>query len=340
MRSASASLAEAFSSPPDDCVLAALPPAHPALLADAQAGDRYVVMDCMGPGEALATVRAVADVPELELVDVAGVTQRIWLGAGGRSHLGRWYAVRAASHPVDELASLAAALQPDVWPRGLVAVPTRISGTAFFPGGSGLWRPTPERLLPSFPVGGVLVVGHDFGTCGQYAAAMRAGHEPVETNPTWRDLTESLNQADIPLSNCFFTNAYLGLRVADSPTGALPGGAAETLRDMSLQVLRKTIALQQPRLIVTLGRFVPPLLARLAPTDLAHWLSARSLRDIDAVGPLRRQVHFGEALTATVVALTHPSFRSANAHRRRSKSSRADQDVDRSLLAEAYGTTV
>lgn len=311
---------------PNPQALAALAPPDPTVLKDAAVGDRYVVMDLMGPGEALSVVQVVdALMVEVELGDVSGVIQRVWLSAdSGASHLGRWYALRRATHPVDELAVLASV---GAHPPGVAPVPTRIVGTAFFPGGSGLWRPRPERVLPPFPVGGVLVIGHDFGTVTQYEDALRSGSEPVERNRTWRGLTATLERAGLSFSDCFFTNAYLGLRTGPAPTGAFPGRSDAAFRAASLAVLLRTILMQQPRLIITLGAFVPALLATLSPAALAGWLPARSLREIDEAEPLQYDVPFGEALRTTVVALTHPSLGRANAHRRRY--------VEHELLARA-----
>lgn len=41
-------------------------------------------------------------------------------------------------------------------------MPERLGGTAFFPGGAGLWDARLGRALPPMPVGGVMVLGHDF----------------------------------------------------------------------------------------------------------------------------------------------------------------------------------
>jgi hypothetical protein len=326
------SFSEALAAPPPTAaVLAGLPTADPALLRDIRVGGRYIVMDGMGPGEAVGTVRSVVNEgAELELVDATGVIQSVWFGPSGESRLGRWWLAREATHPVDELAGVVLPATPHIVP-----VPTRIVGTAFFPGGSGLWRPAPTRQLPAFPVGGVLIVGHDFGTVGQYVTALRAGREPVRRNATWRGLTVRLDRAGIPLTSCFFTNAYLGLRETESPTGAFPGRADKDYWAACLAVLARTIVLQQPRLIVTLGRYVPALLARLATAGLTGWRGVQTFAEIDQAGPIQRDVRLGD-VAATVVALTHPSLGSANAHRRRYDGDvRPGETVDDVLLRGA-----
>lgn len=50
---------------------------------------------------------------------------------------------------------------PEGYPKGVIRVPAPIAGTAFFPGGHGLWRPDVLKPLPEFPLGGIMVLGHD-----------------------------------------------------------------------------------------------------------------------------------------------------------------------------------
>jgi len=40
---------------------------------------------------------------------------------------------------------------------------------------------------------------------------------------TWRNLYRLLAAAGVPESSCFFTNAYVGLKAGDDPTGHFPG---------------------------------------------------------------------------------------------------------------------
>ena len=69
-------------------------------------------------------------------------------------------------HPVHELCKLLPLLKP--YPAGMAPVLTRIEGTAFFPGGWGLWDTSPNVPLPPMPVGGIMVVGQDYHTVSGY----------------------------------------------------------------------------------------------------------------------------------------------------------------------------
>lgn len=108
------------------------------------------------------------------------------------------------------------------YPDGCLAVPSPIAWTAFFPGGFGLWNPSPSESLPPWPRGRVMVLGHDFHSEVGYREALLRGHEDP-SNPTWREPVKMLTAAQIPLTSCFFTNFYMGLRRGTATTGKFPG---------------------------------------------------------------------------------------------------------------------
>ncbi len=106
-------------------------------------------------------------------------------------------------HTMDELVPTALYKAAQVRP-----IPGRIQGMAFFPGGSGLDLRDPA--VAEFPVGGVMILGHNFDSEAGFQASFQRGHEVV-TKGTWGALLELLLQADIPSKQCFFTNAFMGL---------------------------------------------------------------------------------------------------------------------------------
>ena len=241
----------------------------------------------------------------------------VWLYDGASSKLGRWHVIREATHPVDWLVRQAERVAP--YPAGTTAVPARIPGTAFFPGGSGLVKSGPDAPLPRFPVGGVMVIGQDFDTVDGYRRSCAEGAERL-TSPTWRGLIELFGHAGVSVSDCFFTNAFAGLRVDGPPTGPFPGAVDTAFTDQCGRLLGAQIALQRPRLVITLGGKVPRMLATLAPAHLAAWQDVASVAELDARGAaLVGPVVFDTApeTSAVVVALTHPSFRHINVDARR-----------------------
>ena len=58
------------------------------------------------------------------------------------------------------------------FPKGVVDVPEPIRGTAFFPGGLGMWLEESSRP-ENFPTGQIMVVGQDFNTVGVYERARK-----------------------------------------------------------------------------------------------------------------------------------------------------------------------
>src|SRR5690242_9461147 len=123
-------------------------------------------------------------------------------------------------HPVENLFALLAQVEP--YPAGVVAPRGRISGTAFFPGGWGLWGTAADQDVPPMPIGGVMVLGHNFDSEVGFAYSLSHEGEKLK-GPTWRTLRRVLTQARIALEACFFTNAYMGLKAGSEPTGKFPG---------------------------------------------------------------------------------------------------------------------
>jgi uracil-DNA glycosylase len=202
------------------------------------------------------------------------------------------------------------------YPAGVKKVPELITGTAFFPGGRGLWNPQSAKRLPEFPVGGVMVLGHDFHSEAAYRKSLLAGTE-VNGNPTWRNLLPVLDEAGISREECFYTNAYMGLRKGVSTMGKFPGSKDRGFVDRCREFLNVQIQVQRPKLILTLGSWVPAFIAATS-NDLSHWGKAKSFALIDAESPMVLNAQFSEAgHTAHVIALTHPCLRNSNVGRRR-----------------------
>ena len=193
-------------------------------------------------------------------------------------------------------------------------MPHRLPGTAFFPGGMGLWQagdsPSP------MPLGGVMVLGHDFYSEAGYRRFLESRGESTR-GPTWRNLLELLHRVGVGPERCFFTNAYMGLRAGSQNTGRFPGARDGGFVERCRVFLGEQIRAQSPRLILTLGSHVPAVLAPLSE-DLAPWLKAASLKALDeAAYPLVPDARFPRGLRVTVAALVHPSIRWASVLRRR-----------------------
>lgn len=70
-----------------------------------------------------------------------------------------------------------------LYPAGVVPVPdVRIKGPAFFPGGSGLYLEGGDTATPrtsTFPIGCVMVVGHNFDSQNGFERSVLRGKEQL-----------------------------------------------------------------------------------------------------------------------------------------------------------------
>jgi hypothetical protein len=229
----------------------------------------------------------------------------------------------SSMHPIEALFASMPEVEP--YPTGVVRVPTRIPGIAFFPGGAGLWGVELGSAMPPMPIGGVMVLGHDFDSEEAFARSLANGTE-VSTisgadnrcGPTWRSLLALLSQVGLSREQCFFTNAFMGLRKGASSTGRFPGARDPGFVERCRGFLIRQLSAQRPALVLTLGAWVPAFAAPLSQ-QLAHWREIRSLAQLDAAGPVVHGVRFvgANVPTCSVVALTHPSLRGPNVGRRR-----------------------
>ncbi len=96
-----------------------------------------------------------------------------------------------------------------------------IPGTAFFPGGTGLWRGSaPFGPMPEFfPDSAIMFVGHNFDSLRGYHNSKDRGGEAQSV--FWRNLLAYLSHAGLGPEACFFSNALMGLKPG-SALGTMP----------------------------------------------------------------------------------------------------------------------
>jgi len=237
-------------------------------------------------------------------------------------------------HPVERLFAKMESVAP--YPAGVVEVPDRIRGTAFFPGGAGLWQTGMQ--LPPMPVGGLMVLGHNFDSLAGFKRSLAHAGENLR-GPTWRNLLQLLDEVGISPERCFFTNVYMGLIDGPSAVGRFPGASEAAFVERCLRFLGEQITVVQPALILTLGNEVIPLLARLTP-DLLPWREHPTLVALDAVDSgLLHPVHFSRAdHPVAVVALTHPAMRHLNVGRRTYRTFHG-HEAEKTLIRDALALT-
>ncbi|HEY7833997.1 MAG TPA: uracil-DNA glycosylase family protein, partial [Ktedonobacterales bacterium] len=157
---------------------------------------------------------------------------------------------------------------------------------------------------------------------------------------TWRNLLDLLARVRLAPERCFFTNAYIGLKLGSSATGAFPGARDPDFVRRCQALLAEEIRVMCPHVIATLGVYVPAFLASLAPTVLTRWSSARSLTALDKehTSVVPSVVFPGCPEPVTLVALTHPAYRRLNVQYRAYGDLRGDAAELRMLLDALHGT--
>jgi hypothetical protein len=220
----------------------------------------------------------------------------------------------------------------------MVAMEGFIAGRAFFPGGSGL-------VGQDFPSQRIMVLGHDFDTKKNFEQSCADGHEDPG-NKTWSGILTLFKRLEIPVEDCFFTNAYMGVRVgldnrrqAVKPTGTNPSRSHEPYFELSSKMFAHQIATQEPKLVIALGTHVPAFLAAQDPGSLGAWAQS-SFEKRDAAFAARSAMFpvgtgGSTALhTCVVASIVHPSLRDANIGKRSYRGLKGDA-AEIALLADA-----
>jgi hypothetical protein len=134
---------------------------------------------------------------------------------------------------------------------GAVRVHRRVDGTAFFPGGIGLWRGTQPHgaAPPHFPFHPIMILGHNFDKVAGLEASWVRGIELMQ-GATWLVLRRYLEAATVDETECFFTNVFVGLQPIKSPGKVI---AEEEYFVQCRAFLHRQIARVKPRLVATLG---------------------------------------------------------------------------------------
>lgn len=154
---------------------------------------------------------------------------------------------------LDEMGRLVVTYPEKVEPTGRT-LDELIAGTAFFPGGTGLWRgkisagPLPEE----FPERPFMFVAHNFGNLASLQQAIREKGEAHSAFANlWTNLLGFFEYAS-PLTpaECFFTNALMGLKL-DDRSGKMPH--SEAYESQCLHFLGRQVQIVEPRAVVILG---------------------------------------------------------------------------------------
>ncbi len=190
-----------------------------------------------------------------------------------------------------------------------------VSGKAFFPVGRGLWKEEDEKLLGKT----VMILGQDFDNEDNIKPVLERGGEDVKINSTWRNLRAVLKKVEIPLDQCFFTNAVMGVRKENfKNTGPSSGFKNKDFLTGCRKFFIEQIKAQRPSLILVLGWYPVVFLNDISiSTALSQkWSTSKSITQVLADEDLSvvQNVQFeGIAnFSTTIVVLFHPSLRGVN----------------------------
>jgi hypothetical protein len=189
---------------------------------------------------------------------------------------------------------------------------------AFFPVGPG-WKGT------AFPRKKIMVLGNNFGS-ERYIEKIRENRQGDTKAPTWKNLCELFKHANISEECCFFTNAYMGAISGEKNVGKTPGCHDTVYLKFCQRMFFYQLEVQRPRLIVALGKWVPPFLFKLDQENLKHWKSEYFTERDKALNGRGAVVNSASFRTdeagsvsenmCVVASILHPSLRGPNLHRR------------------------
>jgi|SRR6202171_1521616 len=220
----------------------------------------------------------------------------------------------------------------DTYPAGVVPVPERVKGTAFFPAGLGLWRSDDLSARPTFPVGGVMVVGNNNDSVKNFKTMLTRGKEYALTMRTWINLLSLFKRSGIKREQCFFTNVYMGLVKGPTNLGRCPGAKNQQYEDWCKGFMLTQLEAMKPGLVITLGAFAMRFFAKWVPA----WRGVHGFRALDQHDTAFIEgASLGQVCT-NLVAIVHPSLRHVTARNRTFGGTYKGEGAEVELLKYAF----
>ena len=191
---------------------------------------------------------------------------------------------------------------------GMETIP-EMKGPGFFPGCIGTINDNVDIKDVD-----VMVLGQDFDTLENYNNIVSAKGE-IEKNTTWRNLNTLLHDLNIDQANCFFTNAYMGLRSESKKnTGASPASkkaASEFAKQCHIFFKRQLHAVK-PKLVLVLGKETAKFLTKAFPNEFTKWEDIQTLKQFYAEkDAVFNDIKF-EGENIRFVFVLHPSMSNTN----------------------------
>jgi len=185
--------------------------------------------------------------------------------------------------------------------------------TIFFPAGPGMYHKE-EGKLSDKPI---MVICNRYTPQLNFLRLHGVRQDWERTTIAWSEVLNTLTQAGIDPLDCFFTNCHLGVRQTaesrrrnqDAGSWMLDAGysiPSSYFRDHCRDILRFTVELQHPRLILVLGLRAASFISRLHPMLLA-WQNIQTYHAVDKrYQSIIRDVPLLPGQLTTIVLLLHP----------------------------------
>ena len=199
----------------------------------------------------------------------------------------------------------------------------------FFPAGRGTYNKSDENISNKE----IMILGQDFDCTKNYKKTDERGKEDIEGNATWSNLLSFLKKVEVNQTNCFFTNAIMGVRKGDIGTGKSPAFKDVDFIKQCQELFLTQLKIQEPNAIFVLGKYVAEFLAPLESkcgNKLTSWSRIKNFAEVDeAEAYSKTEVIFRNGIKTNLVLLIHPSLRHANLrHRRLVKDAGNDVEVE------------
>ena len=185
----------------------------------------------------------------------------------------------------------------------------RISGTSFFPCGSGTFNNSTNKKS-------ILVLGQDQDNETGFKTSLKNKSE--SHTATLRNMSELFKEANVNLEDCFFTNCVMGIRInAKRNVGKSPGLMDQEFLRQNLKYLKRQIQIIKPDSIIILGLIPLKFLSLISNELRLKTIFLESFKEIDSKKcGFMREINFEEIGKVNVAVLVHPSHRKRNCQAR------------------------
>lgn len=168
---------------------------------------------------------------------------------------------------------------------GMVKIPEMLE-FGFFPGGQGICTQEGDIYgeTDSLERKNIMVIGQDWGNLQGYQEDAHKDREEREKNPTWKNLLELLKECGIEKGQCFFTNAFMGLRKEGKNIGKSPAWSdPKFVRDCQ-DFFLKQLSTADFKLVLVMGKEVAHFIAAISdnnfPKKFKAWGKINTIKEL------------------------------------------------------------